>query len=450
MSDSSEEEDNSLQEQQQQQQQQQQDAAVREHSYLPGTSNPLFPASLLEQRRRQEQEGLRKRRDYDGLQELAILELEDVVLFPGSTLPLRLRHSPWIEFLGPKIDDSRNHPNEEVRIGVVSHVRSVDRRQTSALRMAFTTGTGRGRQNNQGLLMVRVNDVMEDDDEDDEYEHADEEESSEDEASAEYHELMDEGDGQDGSGEHGEVEIDAPSEMDPEARSEEVDEEPVQQDIGDEGEQQHQRIEQQQAQVENQEGGEEAKEQQDVDMQQQEETNEDPASDAQPAFALRYDVNLVEENLDRIDRSLNDALEVMDGVLGHQIDHRHLLNISRRLDRAEVAQRPIVEAFDDILDLIRSGARLTDPDFVELLRVARRHRVRVSEQLDRMQSIHFRLRHMSGLSDSQSGDPLIGRIGTVATVSYTFDDTLDILDVGNNDALRNEARNELVVTVLGT
>lgn len=447
MSEDSQEQDNLLEEQQQS------DGTPphhEHHSYLPGTGNPLFPASLLEQQRRHDQDGRKpKSTGASDLQELAILELDSVVLFPGSTLPLRLRHSPWIDYLGPKIDDSRGHPTEQVRIGIVTHVRTIDRRRSSVLRMSVTTGTGQSQQEQQGLLaLINMNaNILEDDDDDDDYDENEEEESEveDDEPSAEYHELMDEGydsgvdeaaavEPQDGSlSEQASETVGEPDETD-----EQMDEE---------GQQQHAN--------ELEESGD-AKEQQGQDTkeeQQQEHRNGETGGGALPAAQpshVRYDMPLVEENLDQIDRSLNDAEEVLEGIRDDEIDHRHLLNISRRLDRAEAAQQPIVEAFDNVLDLIRSGARLSDPAFSDLLRVTRRHRVRVAAQLDRMQSIHFRLRHLNEQSSVHSNDPLIGRIGTVATVSYTFDENSDILNVGNNDAPRDEERDELVVTVLGT
>mmetsp|Transcript_2301 Transcript_2301/g.4185 ORF Transcript_2301/g.4185 Transcript_2301/m.4185 type:complete len:778 (-) Transcript_2301:676-3009(-) len=61
-------------------------------------------------------------------QELAILELDDVTLFPGSTLPLRLRNPDWVNYLGRKIDDARGltttgyQNGDQVRIGVLTRV----------------------------------------------------------------------------------------------------------------------------------------------------------------------------------------------------------------------------------------------------------------------------------------------------------------------------------------
>lgn len=41
------------------------------------------------------------------LSTLAIMEIEDVVLFPGSVIPLRLRDRSWVTYLGKLIDDAR-------------------------------------------------------------------------------------------------------------------------------------------------------------------------------------------------------------------------------------------------------------------------------------------------------------------------------------------------------
>jgi hypothetical protein len=61
---------------------------------------------------------------------LPILEIDNVVLSPGSTLPLRLRNPHWIEYLGNLIDDARglfgshchNTTMSEVRIGILSKI----------------------------------------------------------------------------------------------------------------------------------------------------------------------------------------------------------------------------------------------------------------------------------------------------------------------------------------
>lgn len=38
---------------------------------------------------------------------LAIMEIDDVVVFPGSTIPLRMNDRKWIIYLGELIDDAR-------------------------------------------------------------------------------------------------------------------------------------------------------------------------------------------------------------------------------------------------------------------------------------------------------------------------------------------------------
>eukprot|EP00804_Cyclotella_cryptica_P001137 CCRYP_019762-RA/>CCRYP_019762-RA protein AED:0.25 eAED:0.25 QI:912/1/1/1/0.5/0.33/3/2286/646 len=62
---------------------------------------------------------------------LPILEIDNVVLFPGSTLPLRLRNS-WVEYLGNLIDDAiglyGSHKEgltnaNEVRIGILPRIK---------------------------------------------------------------------------------------------------------------------------------------------------------------------------------------------------------------------------------------------------------------------------------------------------------------------------------------
>ena len=370
---------------------------------------------------------------------------------PGSTLPLRLRDSSWVEYLGQKINDSRGHPNQQVRIGVLTHTRAVDRRRSSTLRMAFSAGD---QQNERDLLLVLLNggDDDNDDDGDDgeeynEEEEDDDESEEDDDISAEYHELMDEGDDSD------DVDDDFPNRQPDQAIVREAHRDPVEDNDGavheEQGRLEH--LDSDQREEENKGSEEETVDDQGAEHSQQSHEEQRTPPPIAQASELRYNVDLVEENLGRIDRSLTDAQEVLDDIQGEQIDHRHLLSISRRLDRAEEAQRPIVEAFDAILDMIRGGAQLSDPMFSDLLRTGRRHRVRVSQQLDRMQSIHFRLRHLNEQTDSvTSGDPLIGRIGTVATVSYTYDETSELLDVGGSESSRNEERDELVVAVLGT
>ncbi|KAL7470864.1 hypothetical protein ACHAXS_011146 [Conticribra weissflogii] len=63
---------------------------------------------------------------------LAILEIDDVILFPGATIPLRLRDPKWLEYLVPLIDDARclfgAHPIGEVQIGILPRIANGTRR----------------------------------------------------------------------------------------------------------------------------------------------------------------------------------------------------------------------------------------------------------------------------------------------------------------------------------
>ncbi|KAL9190705.1 hypothetical protein ACHAXT_000411 [Thalassiosira profunda] len=68
---------------------------------------------------------------------LAVMEMEDVVLFPGSVIPLRLRHPAWVNYLGKLIDDARGlyGPHQgtaggmgEVRIVILPRISGETRR----------------------------------------------------------------------------------------------------------------------------------------------------------------------------------------------------------------------------------------------------------------------------------------------------------------------------------
>jgi cereblon len=65
--------------------------------------------------------------------ELAILELNGVVLFPGSTIPVKLRDRSLIQYLGRQIDLCRNVPHiqPEVRLGILTY-ELPERRRSSA------------------------------------------------------------------------------------------------------------------------------------------------------------------------------------------------------------------------------------------------------------------------------------------------------------------------------
>ena len=143
---------------------------ARKHTYLPGASHPLYPeewigggggggggagtgSPQLSSSHRAQLNGsgipklsLSKENDecYDPIPptvpetritELPILELDDVILFPGCTVPLRLRHPGWVEYLGTRIDEARlglgratSTGNSEVRIGVLMKMTETRRR----------------------------------------------------------------------------------------------------------------------------------------------------------------------------------------------------------------------------------------------------------------------------------------------------------------------------------
>ena len=143
----------------------------RQHAYLPGASHPLYPEEWIGRsgvsRRGQhgspaaaatqasvpgyERTASTESNTYDPtpptipapnstIIELPILELDDVILFPGCTVPLRLRHPGWVEYLGRRIDEARfgfgaggdtsssNPDQQQVRIGVMMRLRETRRR----------------------------------------------------------------------------------------------------------------------------------------------------------------------------------------------------------------------------------------------------------------------------------------------------------------------------------
>jgi hypothetical protein len=184
---------------------------AREHSYLPGASHPLFPDSLRERQKvvvrrcprrpnQQQPPPLRadgldqsnndmsidtavglplaaiddeddndmddmddsyndmnyigNTNDKNHLTELAVLELPSVVLFPGSTIPIRLTDRNWIDYLGRQIEASRSlqapagsqtkSPLEPVRLGVLTRIASPQENRTTAVRNRRQSWTRRG------------------------------------------------------------------------------------------------------------------------------------------------------------------------------------------------------------------------------------------------------------------------------------------------------------------
>jgi len=107
-----------------------------QHSYLPGPSHPLLNSQRISSRSSQDQsisssprvsqridstESLSSARQFE---ELPILELPGVVLFPGSSIPIRLSNRAWIQHLGRRIDESRRLGSSDfgstVQLGILT------------------------------------------------------------------------------------------------------------------------------------------------------------------------------------------------------------------------------------------------------------------------------------------------------------------------------------------
>ncbi len=137
-------------------------APAREHSYLPGTTNPLYPEQWLLQPHHQLRHQIQPHHQpltttspnenskvapttttvtaCNGMVEIPILQLEGVVLFPNSTVPLRLTDMCWVRYLSRQIAIARDgcgyngfgdvnggdHGNGDarVRIGIVTKLNS--------------------------------------------------------------------------------------------------------------------------------------------------------------------------------------------------------------------------------------------------------------------------------------------------------------------------------------
>lgn len=347
-------------------------AAARDHSYLPGTSNPLFPPSLLERRREQQRSD--NNNDDSSLQKLAILELEGVVLFPGCTLPLRMRDSPWVDYLGRKVDASRDlvAPNEEVRIGVVTryHLRSAQveeqRRRLSWMRTSFTMGSGE----RQALPLVAIVGLLQEEEEE-----QDEDEEKEDEEE----EIQD----------------------------------------------------------------------------RREDVHLSANLVSTPESSEPNDRRYVDVLLDRMDAALDQIMEMLSTATREPLLNVHdLLNVTRQIDEALNRVGEINVSIRQAVSSQKQAVERRDQVSESLNNIARQylsHLSRFREQKEVRDYIRVRLLQLQAMRE-QAGDRdlLIGRIGTMATISYTFDEESDILTVGASQSSRREARDELVVTALGT
>lgn len=121
MGDDAEEGDDAESNSIQQQQQQSTLPLPREHSYLAGASHPLVVRIDGDHPRPSSINHLSS--PSTAITELAILELQGVVLFPGSTIPVKLRDPSLITYLGHQIEVCRTVPHRQPKVclGIVTY-----------------------------------------------------------------------------------------------------------------------------------------------------------------------------------------------------------------------------------------------------------------------------------------------------------------------------------------
>lgn len=93
------------------------------HSYLPGTCQPLYPDDVRMALSKNDRKVAELEANYNisnGVIELAVLMVDSMVAFPGSTVPLRLRSRKWVEYLRQRIDLARECVLKNVCIGVLT------------------------------------------------------------------------------------------------------------------------------------------------------------------------------------------------------------------------------------------------------------------------------------------------------------------------------------------
>lgn len=83
------------------------------HSYLPGIPHPLCHPELIERKRKQaairvieeDNSGVISNHARNQIIELPVLQLAPgIIIYPGSTVPLRLRNPDWVRYLQRQID----------------------------------------------------------------------------------------------------------------------------------------------------------------------------------------------------------------------------------------------------------------------------------------------------------------------------------------------------------
>jgi hypothetical protein len=136
---------------------------LQQHSYLPGTQHPLYPVQFLRNTSSNAGNNLligaggatQPTSTFDGTSaiihpktiEIPILQM-DIVLFPNTTLPLRITNRTFCEYLKREIDNARaSNGDLQVRIGVVTRLKErrrteFQRRQRSRRRRRSARHTG--------------------------------------------------------------------------------------------------------------------------------------------------------------------------------------------------------------------------------------------------------------------------------------------------------------------
>jgi hypothetical protein len=156
-----------------------------------------------------------------------------------------------------------------------------------------------------------------------------------------------------------------------------------------------------------------------------------------------YDVvvRFVAEQLDRID-ALMDQIHAATREL--ILDAREIASALSRINEVTEIQESTHQI---ILSMSTRGSIVG----VEHDDSFRQYLSRHQQQNDFYNYILVRKNRLQRMYDQTiDRDSLIGRVGTIATISYTFDALSDVLTVGTSQAPRDEARSQLAVTALGT
>lgn len=153
------------------------------HSYLPGPSHPLLNAESLQHNNSSQSTSPIHVPSNNAMQmtnasivrvpprldELPILELPGLVLFPGCSIPIRLQNRSWIQHLGRQIDASRRIGSQDfgqtVQLGILTQEESFAvhtqnaRRRSSALRRGVVRNSQQMRRLSQILQQELLGDI---------------------------------------------------------------------------------------------------------------------------------------------------------------------------------------------------------------------------------------------------------------------------------------------------